>query len=132
MHRRRLIWYAVLAVVLVGVCAVSLFLGDKYAVGRLSVKPVSPDQIATAMEQDEFFSSYREVTLVVRGTVSSVSNNGGALVVGLKTDGSFGVSCDLGNDSQRPVTGDTITVIAEGAKAEREASAVLLHDCVVP
>jgi len=132
MRSRRLLWYAGLVLLLVAICAVSLFMGDKYAVDHLAIKSVSPDQIAGAMQQDDFFSNYRYDTLLVRGTVTSVRKTGNALVVGLKTDVAFAVSCDLGSYSQPVAMGDTISVMTEGASAEREASAVLLHDCVVP
>lgn len=115
-------------VLLLVVGASAFFLGDKHALETMSVEHASPHDLAEAMRDDRFYSSYRERTLVVRGTV--VSDAGG--MVGLQTDSSYSLICDLGAQPTNVRVGDTITVVAEGAVAERQPSGVLLRGCLIP
>jgi hypothetical protein len=114
------------------VVLITLFLGDKYAVDSLTIKRVTPSQIANAMQGDYFFSSYRENTLIVQGTVLSVDRSNNDLVVSLVSSSKFKALCDFGNSSPNIKAGETITVLSEGAQAERQSNAVMLKDCVIP
>ena len=82
---RLLILVTVLTVL--AVAATSFFLGDAYAVGSLSVREVTPDQLAQAMKADEFYSDFREDTLLVRGQVASVYGNAGGVTLVFLTSG---------------------------------------------
>jgi hypothetical protein len=84
------------------------------------------------MKQDHFFSSYRESTLLVRGTVVSDNQTGGDGMVGSQTGSTFSLTCDLGHQPMSVHLGDTVTVLAEGASAERQSSGVLLRGCTIP
>jgi hypothetical protein len=83
------------------------------------------------MKDDHFWQTYRENTLLVKGTVSSVSNPNGDVVIGLKTESSYKSFCDLGVSDHVFETGDQVTVMAESGPAERQPSAVLLKGCVL-
>jgi len=121
----------ILVLVLIVVGFASFFLGSKHAVESMTIKRVTPTQIAEAMKGDHFYSDYKENTLLVKGTISTVSQSNGDLVVGFKTSSSYGALCDFGNSGVSFRTGGTITVLAESGPAERQPSAVLLKGCVL-
>jgi hypothetical protein len=110
----------------------AFFLGDKHGIETMTFRRVTSDQLATAMHDDHFYSSYRENTLLVRGTVASISNTNGDSIVGFKSTLSFKAACDFG--AMIPVVhqGETITVLSEAGVAERQPSGVLLKDCLIP
>jgi len=110
----------------------SYFLGDKHGVETMSVKRVNPTQIAEAMKGDHFYSDYRENSLLVSGTVSTISKNNGDVTVGFDTTSSFRVLCDFDNTTASFHSGDNITALSEGGSAQRQPSAVLLKNCVLP
>jgi hypothetical protein len=93
---------------------------------------VTADDIARAMQEDHFFSDYDQDTLLVRGTVGSVTRQNNDLLVELDTSIETYVLCDLGTASPKLQAGDTITVTARGADAQRASSAVLLMNCHIP
>jgi hypothetical protein len=131
--RRSLILLLVGGVVeLVLVGAAAFFLGDKHAAEAMSVKRASPNELAEAMKQDHFFSSYRESTLLVRGTVVSADHADGGGMVGLQTGSTYSLTCDLGHQPMSAHLVDAVTVLAEGSSAERQSSGVLLRGCTIP
>jgi hypothetical protein len=121
----------VLVLVVLFVGAASFFFGDKHALESMTIRQVTPTEIAQAMKDDHFWQTYRENTLLVKGTVSSVSNPNGDVVIGLKTESSYKSFCDLGVSDHVFETGDQVTVMAESGPAERQPSAVLLKGCVL-
>jgi hypothetical protein len=130
-HKKRAVWTAVVVVVVIGTGAGAFFIGNGHALGALQIQRVTPDQMATAMQNDEFYSDYRESTLLVRGTVASIKANGSGATIAFKTSGTFTTSCQL---SQYPTTvhaGDAVTAVTEGATAQRLTSGVSLSDCVL-
>ena len=105
--------------------------GDLRAQQGMSVVTVSPDQLAAAMRVDEFFSRYDGSTLLVRGSVATVSAEGGGTVVGFAVPRGGRVSCALRAGAGSPRAGDSITVATVGARAQRQGDqGVLLEDCV--
>ena len=116
---------------LVGVAAMSFFFGDAYAVGSLSVRQVTPDQLAQAMKADEFFSDFRENTLLVRGQVASVYRDAGGVTLEFQTIGGTKTLCGLAQYPMATLRGKAVTVVAEGANAQRISSGVLLGHCVI-
>lgn len=123
--------YVLIAAAIVVTSVVSLFVGDTYALNHLTVKRASVDQLSKAMEQDRFYSDYRESTLYVAGTVKSVKAEHGDLVVSFQTNLRFGVLCDLGKAQTSVRVTNPITVVAEGMAAERQSSAVMLRGCLL-
>jgi hypothetical protein len=116
----------------VGVGGVSYFLGDKHALETLRVRRVTPDQIAKAMKDDRFFADYRERTLLVTGTVASLTGDVGGEIVRFRTASRFAALCDLRDKAPQADRGQQLTVIAEGATAERQSAAVMLRNCRLP
>ena len=122
----------VLVVVLLGLGVAAFFLGDKHGVESMSVKRITPDQAAAAMKGDYFYSNYRENTLLVSGSVFAVTTTSTDQVVTFKTGSAFKALCDFGSSAPAIHPGDTITALSEGGSAERQVSAVLLKNCVLP
>jgi len=127
---RLLILLAVLSAV-VGVAAVAFFAGDTYALGILRVRQVTPDQLAQAMQSDEFYSDFRHNTLLVRGPVAAVYREAGGVILEFQTQHGAKTLCQLGQNPAAIHVGSTVTAATEGAGAQRLSSGVLLTDCVV-
>jgi hypothetical protein len=131
MSRVRVLIVILLLCVLAGGGEIAFFLGDRYALANLTVHETTPDQLAAAMQNDQFYSDYNEATLVVRGSVASLTGDGGGAVVQFQTQGGFTTQCQF---DQYPATlhaGDMISVMTEGATAERLTTAVLLRGCIL-
>ena len=131
-RKHRLLWST--ALLFVGACVggVSFFLGDKHALEALRVSHVTPGQIAKAMKEDRFFADYRERTLLVTGTIESVTGDVGGVIIRFRTASRFAALCDLRDRSSAVRRGVRLTVIAEGATAERQSAAVMLRNCRLP
>lgn len=114
---------------LAGVGGIAFFLGDRYALANLTVRETTPDQLAAAMQIDQFYSDYNEDTLVVRGLVASLAADGGGAVLQFQTRGAFTTRCQFDQYPAAVHPGDTISVMTQGASAERLTSAVLLKGC---
>ena len=95
---------------------------------------VTADQIAQAMDQDAFFSTYAFNALIIRGVVSSIDGQSGALIIALKTSGASRVLCDLGNQNTAVHVGDSITVEAAFPNQDviRQGADVLIRNCSLP
>jgi len=132
MKRYRWVIIAVVVLVVGGVGVGAFALGDIQSVKAMTIKRVTPHQLAEAMKDDRFYADYRKSALLVGGTVASVGPRGGHLIVGFKSDSSYGVSCDLGAATVAPRVGQAFTVLTVGQAAERLPAAVLLRGCVVP
>ena len=127
----RVLLVMVLLVAVAGLSSISLFLGGSYALEGLTVRHVTPDRLASAMQGDAFFSAYRENTLVVRGTVASATNAGRTVTLEFTTKGRFKALCQMHPGSPKIRAGDTITIVSEALTAQRRPSAVLLTGCVL-
>ena len=121
----------VFLIALMAIGTVSLFAGDSYALDNLSIRQVTPDQVANAMHDDSFYSTYRENTLFIHGAVSSVTESGHSEVVDFTTHGSFLARCQMQENAPTVYAGSTITLVTEAYVAERQPSAVLLRGCVL-
>ena len=120
----------VLAAVLLG--GGFFFWGDKHGLETLVITRATPDQLVNAMEQDAFYSNYRRSTLLVEGTIESVTVRADATIVRLATTSSSTVVCNLGQAPATPRADETVTVVAEGAAAQRQpAGDVLLRGCAI-
>jgi hypothetical protein len=73
--RKSLVRSFLVVVTLFLVTSGAFFIGNKYAVDRLSITRVAPNQLANAMEGDYFYSKYRERTLLVSGAVSRIERS---------------------------------------------------------
>jgi hypothetical protein len=128
----RVLLSAALVLILACVGGFSYFLGGKHALETLRVSRVTPDQIAEAMKDDRFFADYRERTLLVTGTVGSLTGDVGGEIVRFRTASRFAALCDLRDNAPRAHRGQQLTVVAEGATAERQSAAVMLRHCRLP
>ena len=122
---------ALVALVMV-VYAGSFLLGDKHALQSMTIKRVTPTQIANAMKGDHFYSDYRENTVLVSGTVASAVRDGNGLTVIFKTSSSYQAVCHFDTYLATIRSGQTITVLSEAATADRQPAGVLLHSCIIP
>jgi hypothetical protein len=113
------------------VSVVAYVFGGQQTLSGLTVERVSPDQAATAMQNDSFFSVYNSATLVMNGTVVAVHTNGSGETLQLATRGPFQALVQLGQPDPSVRIGDTVTIVSEGAEAQRQSSAVLLAHCVL-
>ena len=131
MTTRRLLGVAGLVVLLVVVIAgATLFLGDSVALSNLSVRRVSPDQAAQAMQNDAFYSDYRNATLVVTGTVVSARTTSDGTVIQLATTTAYQTYCQSSRSLSSLKDGETVTAVTEGYSAVRLPSGVSLSDCI--
>ena len=131
MTKLRLLGVVALLGILAAVAAVAFFLGDGHALGTLSVRHVSPDQAATAMQSDGFYSDYREATLIIRGLVVSVQQSTSGVVLQFATHTNFKTVCQLAQYPSEIARGDTITIVTEAYNAKRLPSEVSLSDCII-
>jgi hypothetical protein len=118
----------VLVVLILG--GLSFIGGHQTALRDLSFKNISATQAAQAMKNDEFYSDYNENVLVIHGTISSLSEQGAATLIGLKASSNYKTVCKLGSDSSSFKVGDHIAIEALGGTALRQTSGVLLQNCI--
>jgi hypothetical protein len=130
MNQPKLIKSAIVILLLIVVATGGYFGGWRSALSNLTIKMATPTQIAQAMKNDNFYSTYNENTLEVRGLVSSVDKQGRDVVIGFSTNSSFKTLCNLGNVATNLQKGNMVTVLAEAATAERQTQAVMLINCV--
>jgi len=129
MLRNRLVLSVGLVFLILIVAAAAFLGGHQVALRNLTFKNVSATQAAQAMKNDEFYADYKDNTLIIHGTVSSVSQQSGDVIVGLKTNSTYQTLCKL-NSAPNIKPGAAITVAAIGGNAVRQSSAVLLQNCV--
>ena len=132
MNKLKQFRYPLLILVTLLVAIGSFFIGSKYALDHLTIRQVSPAQIANAMRDDHFWVSYREDTLLISGTVISVAHTGNSTIIGFKTDSTYGVQCNFVNPSEINDVGQTIKVLAVANSAVRLKSGVQLNNCITP
>jgi hypothetical protein len=130
MNQSKFIKSAIVILLLLIVAGGCYYWGWRSALNGLTIKMATPTQIAQAMKNDNFYSTYNENTLRVPGVVTSVSQRGRDAVIGLGTDSSFKTLCNLGHVTTNLHNGETVTVLAEAATAERQTQAVMLINCI--
>ena len=96
-----------------------------------TIVQVTADEIAQAMYEDHFFSDYGQNTLRVHGVLASLYWQDNIHIAALSTSIQTTVLCDLGTASTTVRPGNTITVTAPAADAQRASFAVMLRNCKV-
>ena len=130
---KKVLLLSITAVLAIAVFGLGLFIvGHQIALRNLSFKTITPTQAAQAMKNDEFFSDYKENTLIIHGTVSSVTRRGNDTTIGFKTDSTYQTLCKLSNNPSEFKLGDSVVVEAIGGNAVREPAGVLLANCILP
>ena len=131
MRRPRVIRNAALVVVVALLGGGSFFWGDKHALETQIITRATPDQLANSMQQDTFYSNYRGSTLLIDATIASVTDRAGATIIKLVTTSSLTVLCNLGQAPALTHAGDAVTLVAEGAAAQRQSAGVFLQGCEI-
>ncbi len=116
-----------LAVLLVGLA--SFWEGSIHASKTSSIQRVTVGQLADAMQQDHFYTTYGNAALLFRGRVSDTKLHGNTSLVTFTTGRPYDVVCQFPKSVSYRM-GQTISVIATGGSAVRQASGVLLRSCV--
>jgi hypothetical protein len=131
MNRSKLLAYSTAALLLIMVGFVSYFLGGKNTSQNMSIKRITPTQAANAMKEDHFYSDYKTNTLLIYGSVESVSGQSGHTLVNFDTSSTYKATCELSSSSPIPKNGSNVRVLSEGGAALRQTSAVLLRGCLI-
>lgn len=99
-----------------------------------TVVRVTADQVAQAMEADEFWTTYGHGALLIQGTVASVNQQPNHFILELATSVPTTVLCDLGKQAASAKVGDTITVESANPEQDvlRQPSAVMIQNCTLP
>ncbi len=101
----------------------------------LPVVHATADQVARAMQADEFFSEYGQSTLLIQGTVFSVKRQDNSdLIIGLDTTVPTKVMCNLGRYLGIVRVGTIITIQSAYPQrdASRQASSIMFNNCTIP
>ena len=88
---------------------------------------LTADEVAAAMAADRFYAEYGGATLLVSGTVASVTGAGGETIVMLSTLSGSAVLCDIGPSPLLP----NGPVVVRSSEVERRDVGVILDDCQV-
>ena len=129
-NRRGVIVAAALVGLVMAVLAAFLA-GYAVAVSGLHVEHVTPDRLAQAMSADEFYSDFRHDTVIVRGTVASVSATGSTTTIVFQTAGAWRTECQTTDAGAATWAGDAVTLVAVAITAERLPCGVLLTGCAI-
>lgn len=118
---------ALVAIVLVGLAA--FWEGNLNARTTVVVERVTVAQLADAMQQDNFYSTYGDTAVLFSGKIESVKVKNNASLVTFSSSRPYTVVCQFpiaGNY----IAGQTISVAAPAGSAERQPHGVLLHECI--
>ena len=133
--KARITYRVLFLIVLLGsigaIGVIAFYFGDSHALKNLTIRRVSADSVASAMHHDEFYSDFRENTLLVTGSVAAISDQHSRQTIQFTTSGNFKTLCRLKSKQPALVVGERITVVTEAYTAIRRPSAVLLENCVV-
>jgi|SRR5579859_995039 len=98
-----------------------------------TVAQVTADQVAQAMENDEFYSTYGHTTLLVQGTVAAVDPQPAHFTITLATGIRTKVLCDLGQQTPSIKVGDAVTIRSADPENDvaRQDAAVFIKNCTL-
>ena len=99
-----------------------------------TVAQVTADQVAQAMDDDEFYSTYGHTTLLIQGTVAALDPQPSHFTLTLDTGVRTKVLCDLGQQTPPIKVGDTVTVRSANPEndVQRQEAAVFIKNCTLP
>jgi len=127
----RPITYAGITIIALAALGVAFFVGNKYALDSLAIRHASPTQVAAAMKNDDFYSTYGRDTLIVSGVLNQVKTSSGVTTVTFKTNSTYSAACEL-KANTRLVAGQNLTVVVTAYQASRQSAGILMHNCVIP
>ena len=126
-NTKLIIGAALLAIILVGLA--SFWEGNLRSRANIGIVRVSTAQLADAMLQDDFYSTYADTVVLFSGKVASVSTEGSDSLVTFNTGRPYAVVCQFPK-AVTYASGQTVSVAAPAGSAERQAHGVLLHNCL--
>ena len=135
MKPQRLVWqYSVVLWVFISLagCNLSALRNPTPTPLPTAVVKVNADEVARAMQEDNFYGEFSPNMLLIEGTVLSVRRQGSGMEIELQTSVPTKVLCDLSSQANGVQAGDSITVQALAADAQRAPSAVVLKNCSLP
>ena len=121
-----------LLLVAVAAFASGLLLGRTQSRPAAAIARVTPARLANAMAADSFYAQFGDKILLVHGTVHRVLRGATGTSVEFQTHGGLRVLCEMEGPAASVAGGQTVTVITQGASAERAAQAVVLVPCALP
>jgi hypothetical protein len=119
---------ALVAILIVG--AGSWWFGNLHARRNVGIERVTPAQLADAMQQDGFYSTYGDAAVLFSGKVSSVTERNNAALVTFTTGRPYGLTCQFASNVSVK-SGQTLSIAAPAGSAERQTKGVLLHNCLI-
>jgi hypothetical protein len=129
MTRNMKLMASAIVVVVLAVGLGSFWAGNLHARSTMAVEQVSVAQLANAMQQDSFYSTYGSTAVLFSGKVSTTINKNGASLVTFATGRPYNVVCQFAQTTSFAV-GQTVSVAAPAGSAERQPHGVLLHSCI--
>jgi hypothetical protein len=127
-NKKIIVSFSILVLLLCGL--IIAWTSSLYTLNRLSFKEVTPTNLASAMRQDEFWSTYRFNTLIFDGKIQSINSNHDKTTLGFVTSDKYGVSCEVNELNTAFKVGATYKFEVEAYQAERQPHSVLLHNCL--
>ena len=126
-NTKLLIISALIAIVIVGLA--SFWEGNLKARSTVVVERVTVSQLADAMQQDGFYSTYGDTAVLFSGKIESIKVKDNASLVTFVTGRPYSVVCQFPT-AVTYKSGQTISVAAPAGSAERLSQGVLLHECI--
>ena len=130
--RRWILGACISVLVLAAAIGGSFLWGDTHALDVMRIERASPAQLGNDMQKDDFYSQYREATILLTATVSSVEREGRSQIATFASRSAYVVQCSMQKPLPTLRAGQRITVIAEGEEAVRGPHGVLLEGCLAP
>ncbi|GEM_PF-2097844 len=118
---------SLIAIIIVGLA--SFWEGSLHAKTSMGIERVTAAQLADAMQQDDFYSTYGNAAVLFSAKVASVKTNGNASLVTFNTGRTYAVVCQFPK-AVTYTSGQTISIAAPAGSAERQTHGVLLHNCL--
>ncbi len=120
--------YSFVTVLTLLLVIVIFYFGDQYSLNKMSLRQVTPNQLSSAMDNDDFFSKFRYDTLIFNGQVTSVYKYKSTQVASIATTTNFKLNCQVEPNQVEP--GRTYRFLTEAYRASRQSNGVMLYKCV--
>ncbi len=118
------------ALITVGVVGLASFWeGNLHSRANVGIERVTAVQLADAMQQDNFYSTYGDTVVLFSGKVASVKTQGNASLVIFNTGRPYNIVCQFPK-AVSYTNGQTISLVAPAGSAERQPRGVLFHNCL--
>jgi hypothetical protein len=108
----------------------SWWFGNLHARQTVGIERVTVAQLADAMQQDDFYSSYGDAAVLFSAKASSITAHNNAALVTFETGRPYSVTCQFASNVSVK-SGQTLSIAAPAGSAERQTKGVLLHNCLL-